>query len=534
MAYVPKQLPEDEQNLFGRTQPTTADTAPGGGGSAGTGGNTAPGVGTSTQFGSNAAKLSDYLKANEGQVGEFGQRVADQLTKGYGDTLGSIDQGYQQFGQQVNSGYAQPNQGLVDQAASNPSEFVKNPNDVSSFKSIYNNQYSGPDSFASSGIYGDLNNQVNKAVENSGLVNSSSGLQTYLNNFMGGGNRTQGMQALDTALLQKSPTARNTIQSAASPYQNLTGYLSNKSQAAENDVAIAKQKANTSQQETRNRFTGEGGVIPTFKNQVESGLAPARQSALDRSDAARSALENGTASDQELSDLGLTGEQYNSALAYRDLINSGGNSGNKGSINLPDFLGFTQQSPDVAINRSNFATPEQYAQSAALAQLTGQDMSSFLNPSDAAQAGKYNSDISDINMGNLELLRQRAAEIPYGPNQENGPINPPSNGGPDNVGTIINPGTGSIIDATTPMIPPIVGDALTDIGDTVLGGGKRDLRPEERNANERNDIQNEIRNLPQDQRAARAREYGYLWNGNSLVSIGGANQFYDPIYGNVA
>src|SRR5690242_8717920 len=111
MAYVPQQIPDEEQNKFANPNQTTPNPIPPqgtGSAGAGAGGRAAPGMGTPTQFGSNAAKLSDYLKANEEQVGQFGQQVAGDLTNRYNQTMGNINQGFGDFNQQLQANYTPP------------------------------------------------------------------------------------------------------------------------------------------------------------------------------------------------------------------------------------------------------------------------------------------------------------------------------------------------------------------------------------------------------------------------------------------
>lgn len=392
MAYVPKQIPEDEQNLFGRQEQTTPNPAPvEGGGSAGSGtaqGGAAPGVGTSTQFGSNAAKLTDYLKANQGQVQEFGNQVAGKLNEGYSQTMNDIDQGYGNFSNQVNQGYAAPNEELVNQAKSDPTNFVKNQNNVNSFQSLYNNQYSGPNDFESSDVYGNLNNEVNKAVENSSLANSQGGLGTYLNNFMGTQNNTSGMKALDTALLQRSPEAQNAIKSAADPYKNLTSYLSDKAQSANQNIAGAKNTANQTKQDVQNQFTGQNGIIPTFQNDLNQRLSNTRKTEEGKYNAANTFLSQDPAiTDEQLALLGGNRGAYNNILGLNKTLNGMG-----AGLDLNQY--FSNVVDPNQINIGNVTSSDEAAKAQALAALTGQDLSGYSSSQSPLQGNL--PDIDDI------------------------------------------------------------------------------------------------------------------------------------------
>lgn len=388
MAYIPKQIPEDEQNQFGRTEDTTPNPIPPqGGGSSGTGiqgqgqGGVAPGQASSTQFGSNAAKLSDYLKANEPQVAEFGNQVAGKLNEGYNTAKGAIDQGYAGFNQQVNQGWNQPDQDKINQAISNPTEFAKDPNNVSSFQGWYNNEYKGPQNFEGSDTYSGINNKVSQAVQNAGMVNNQQGLTSYLNNFMGTGNNTPGMQTLDTALLQRSPDARSTIQNAAKPYEGLNNYLGAKTSEANQGVQSAQQQANQTRQSLQNQFTGEGGIIPTF----QKGLTDRQQDMEGQRQRFNSAYDKfGNPS----KDLSASIAEYNKVVADNPM-NTFAYMRQNGApdvfnLAMPDrFADWAKLNPIQGIGMENVASQEDLDTQSALNRLTGSNVSmvpSQLNP----------------------------------------------------------------------------------------------------------------------------------------------------------
>lgn len=443
MAYIPRQIPKEEENQFGRTGETTPNPAPPqSSGSAGTGseggGGVAPGVASSTQFGSSAAKLSDYLKANEPQVQEFGNKIAGNLTGQYNQTMGNINSGYGNFNQQINQGWVQPNQELTDQAAANPTDFVKNEDNVRKFQSLYNNNYTGPQNFESSDIYSNLNKDVNKAVEDSALVGSFSGLGSYLDNYMGTAGNTRGMNTLDTALLQRSPGARQAIESAAQPFQNLSGYLGGKAGEANQNIAGAKEQAAGSREALQNRFTGEGGIIPTFQSDLNNRVNQARQQATNRSDTFRNDILNYNPLDkdftnEELISMGVDPVAWTKMMEQGKAISTQYNQlalGDEPGVlpeqrqsqyntkqnlfsqygqpfSLANYL--TSQQADVAITPENFASREDYDRATALAQLTGQN--SFLNGSNINQAGTYNPNLTqfDITNSSRELRNKLSA-----------------------------------------------------------------------------------------------------------------------------
>src|SRR5579864_7687242 len=182
-------LPINEQNQQapqGQTTnaPTSSGNVPaqtGGSAGAGAGGGAAKGsmTGTPTQFGSSASKLGDYLSANAPQIQNQANTVAQGLNTQYGQVGTDITNAANQFNQQVQGGYAAPNQDIVQQALANPTQFASNPSNVSAFQGQLNDTYTGPQNFESTTPYSNIQNEVNTAVQNAGFLNSPAGLKTY-------------------------------------------------------------------------------------------------------------------------------------------------------------------------------------------------------------------------------------------------------------------------------------------------------------------------------------------------------------------
>lgn len=398
MAYIQKsQLPENEKNQFARTGDTTSmPIPPQTGGSAGAvaGGKAgAPGVGTSTQFGSNAAKLSDYLTANAPQVAEFGQKVAGDLSTRYNNTMNTLNQGFDQFGQQVQQGYAHDNPDLVNQAYSNPTEFVKNDDNVKGFQSLYNNEYKGPQNIESMDVYGNMNNAVNKAVEDAGLVGSESGLRSYLSNYMGGNMRTDAMNTLDTALLRKSPEARETISNEANKFSTLSDYLKNQTASADQSVVDAKKAANDISQRVQNQL---GSDRANFDQGIADRVSQAQQDYDKRYAAVNNAKAVPTA---DLIDMfGMNPEQVNKLTEQANLLSQlyGINPTNLYSSNMPLV---------TAPSLGNVISQEEVDKSNAYAKLMGIEA-----PNYGENIGTYKTPTLDVDKAAGQLFTQRGQE----------------------------------------------------------------------------------------------------------------------------
>lgn len=409
MAYDPNQEENKNQPQTSPLAAPTSSSAPSG--PAPSGGKSAPQSTPAQPF----QNLQAYLGANTPQVNQQASNIASNLGTQYGQVKSDIDTANTNFGNQVNSGYTPANTDLTGRAASNPSDFVTNPNDVTAFKQLYNDAYAGPENFETSDTYGNLNSQVNKAVNNANLVNSTGGLQTY---FQGQNpNATKGGNILDTVLLQGTPEAYQTVKSAAQPFNTLPDYLSGAVNTADTGVQNAKDTAQGISQGLQNQFTGTGGVIPTFQQTLADELTGARNTANTRLGDVRNALNGivnnvkigpghaiampSNVSDQALQDMGLTRQQYTdiaskqNTLAYRTDPQLGAGNPVVTPTDLMTYL--TAQNPDVNITSANTPTSDEYAKDAALAQLTGGNP----NLTDVSQAGKANLDLSDLNTNSL-------------------------------------------------------------------------------------------------------------------------------------
>lgn len=247
MAFLPK-YQEDQDAPEGQTTNAPAGEAPpSSGGSAGEGPGGAggtPNTGSSTKFGSPASKLGDYLSANAPQIAQQGAKVAGGLNTQFANLNQGIEQAGQQFNQQVQGGYTAPNQTLVNQALSNPSQFTATPDNIQAFKDQYNNQYKGPQNFEGTDIYGNIQGQVNAAQQQANLLKNPAGLQSYLTGQSK--NPTAASSTLDALLIQGDPTARQKVQDAAAQFQGLTPKFQDTVSGANSSVQAAQKAAQDS------------------------------------------------------------------------------------------------------------------------------------------------------------------------------------------------------------------------------------------------------------------------------------------------
>ena len=402
MAYVdqPGQTEQDKLNQQSPlNQPPTTGSAVG---SAGAGDKT-PNQPSSSVAPAPFTNLGSYLAVNAPQIQGMAEKVAGQLGETYGTAKGAVDTGAAGIQGQINAGYAAPNQALVEQAATNPTEFATKPENVAAFQAQYGNKYVGPASAEVTPDYTTTQGAVQKAVNDAANLGNYGGLQSYLTTNLET-NPTQAMSALDTALLNQSPGAIGTINTAAQRFPDLTTYFNQALGQQNQNIANAQKTAAETSAAAQNRFTGAGGVVPTFGADLTSRLNAARQSGIDISSGLAEALKNPqTIADYQLSQLGVTPEQYAPARDIQSALlkNYGQN------FNWGDYL--TQQSPDVLYNTANVANPADYAKAAALKQLIGGDYTG-LNPEDIAQAGTAPKNLSQFDFSKLSTEEKAALD----------------------------------------------------------------------------------------------------------------------------
>lgn len=403
MAYVdqPGQTEQDKLNQQSPlNQPPTTGAAVG---TAGAGDKT-PNQPSSSVAPAPFTNLGSYLQVNAPQIQGMAEKVSGQLGQTYETAKGAVDTGAQAIQNQITSGYAAPNQALVEQAAANPTQFAATPENVAAFQAQYGNQYTGPASAEVTPDYTTTQGAVQKAVNEAATLGNYGGLQSYLTKNLET-NPTQAMSALDTALLNQSPEAISQINAQAARFPSLTEYLNQIVAEQNKNIEGAKKTAAETAESTQNKFIGEGGVIPSFQSDLAQRLAEARTAAETQGKAAVGALGDFSKFNPDVMNiLGITPEEANRFVAGKEILDKYGSTVNPAtgepyynaaSFNLKNFA--TQFSPDVQIRPENFASQADYAKAAALAQLTGQDLTGFLNPENAPKAGTYNPDLVDFN-----------------------------------------------------------------------------------------------------------------------------------------
>lgn len=416
MAYAPEDPNNKQQQQQQDQQPEPAMTssAPGAGPGSPAGKSTAPQATPSQPF----QNLQAYLSANAPQVNQQAGQISSNLNTQYGQLQSDVNAAGSEFGNQVSAGYAHPNPELTNQAAANPASFVSNPGNVAAFQSLYNDTYTGPRNFEGTSPYGELSSKITTAANNASNFKTLPGMQNYF--ASNNPTATKGDNTLDAVLLRGNRGAYQQVADTAKQFETLPGYLSNAAAEANKGVSEAQQAAGNESARLREQFTGQQGVIPTAQADFSERLDQARGGAQSSADRIRDLFSNiskkrgvdlfpliDALKPEDFSDLGITRPQLISYAANNSIAQQEG---------VPfDSLNYLhQQVPDVQINPANFASRNDYDTASALTQLTGQDLSSWLNQANIDQSGTFNptnpniSDFSYVGAYNalVDLLNQ--------------------------------------------------------------------------------------------------------------------------------
>lgn len=271
MAYAPDPNNQNApQELVDPTkqQPVTSST--GGGSAAGA----TPQGATAVPNATKAPPVQDlkaYLTANAPQAVQMGQSIANNLNEQGQQVVGDINSAQEGVDAQIQGASVAPNADLVSRAASNPTDFIKNSNDVNAFTGQRDAAYTGPTAFEQTPEFTAINSEVNNAVNATPDINKPGGVATLVRGQET--NPTLGMQNLDELLLQGNPDAIAPIQSALPQFQTFAPQLS--AAAATENAAIQKANADAAAARAgvQDKFlTGTDAIAPGFKTALNTRL----------------------------------------------------------------------------------------------------------------------------------------------------------------------------------------------------------------------------------------------------------------------
>ncbi len=348
-----------------------------------------------------SAQLSAYLAANQPQSQAFAGQVAGQVGSQVNAAGAAINPAVNTY---TGSLYTVPTDAAANAAlATAPASLT--PDQTTSVKNELGASAAAPNpanTFEASQGYADTTTGIQNAVEQAnlwGAGNDVASLSTALAPFEGA-SATTGDKTLDSLLLSQTPGAYGQITDAAAPAAALPGQLAAGTTAADTALqnAIAQDTAATGAANTsaQNYVTGLNSTLAQY-------LAQAQTQANEYNAGV------GTIS-QELANVQPQIAGLESAVSnYNNLVGQGPNAWGTPTgqtfapINLASYL--TPSGTIIAPNINQVATPQQYNDVAALQALLGASGAAALNPSidpsNAAQAGTWNTGNAPLNLAEL-------------------------------------------------------------------------------------------------------------------------------------
>lgn len=319
------------------------------------------------QFGT----IQDYFKANKDQ----GERLGEQFTAKL-DT--EKQQQQQQIGQAADVAKGQVAQnvigfdeGLVSQAAKDPTKVAGDEAQYNKFMQQWGAEYKGPQSFEQTSAYDQAAKAAQAAKSKAEQVETVGGRQQAIQDeFKVYG---QGNKGLDEALLQQS-SSFGKVGQKANELRSLQDYLGTKSKEVGTEAQKARATTEQTRQKAQDALLGEQGAVKQFQQDITTRTQQEQAKAKkDIADIQAAVAGRAALSDQQLQMLGINRDQYQNLV---DKENQAGYS------NLQNYL--RAQNPEAQISREAVAKTGDFEKDKALAKLTGRGK--MLG--DARQAGK--------------------------------------------------------------------------------------------------------------------------------------------------
>lgn len=291
MAIVANQNEEDPNQSGGTPVSGTAGASDSGNPSAGVNGASPVKQNAAAQNQSGYTDVGSYLNANREGSSKMGQDVASNLTNRYNQTKQGVQSSANDLINQVNQGYTKENTDLIKQVAADPNAAASNNDTLSQFQGQLNDTYKGPSDW---GDYGTQQGKVNEATQYGSLNKTKGGtnvLAQELEGQKGSGQASQGVNQLDSLLLQGDPNAQASIQAASDPYQGLNDYLGGQKQAAGEAIKGGQTAAQNASQHALDAFTGANGTLTNLNSQVNAETQAAQAKAKTQNDAINAGIK---------------------------------------------------------------------------------------------------------------------------------------------------------------------------------------------------------------------------------------------------
>lgn len=325
-----------------------------------------------------------YLDANKDQAVDTANKIGAKVGEQVEQTRGKVQTAEDAFNQRVNAGSVKNNVGLVDSAFKDPAGFVKDPNNVTGFKSMRDAIYGGPKSLEAIDEYSPASSAVSEGKRIASGINAPQGREELL--YRVAKNPTKGNVSLDSLLIGGNQDARKTLEDSTKPFGEIDTYLNNASAGAKERAGAAEKETLEARDYAQSRLDAETNK---FQGDLDTRLGAARTEAQKNADMLKAGIEGGNLTDSELQTAGMNRGQWDELLGTKkNLEQTGfwdGSPGYGQKFNLGDYYSAT--SPDTEITKENFASTDDYAKERALQTLADNGQFDAL-PDDASQAGK--------------------------------------------------------------------------------------------------------------------------------------------------
>lgn len=348
--------------------------------------------------------ISAYLAANAPASADLAGKIAGNISGAADQAKNDIGAASQTFTDSVNQGYVPENQGVISAVASNPVAAAANPDTISAFQSQLNDVYKGPTDFTTVPGYSNFQSEVANAQGVGQLVKTPEGIQTLLKNVEGP--TTQGINNLDSILLNLDPSNVKTIQNAGAAANSDNNALGDFLQTTTtNNNALAQTGLTSAQQVQQMAQNILNTQVTNLSSQITDAVANAEQ-IYGKNNVYSSiitAINDGLPiSAEQGAAIGIDPAAYNKQLSIAQNASTiYGPSGNGAKYvantqipaNLASYLKSGSLLTGAVPSAATVSTPQQYALADALSKLSGQELGLPINQSTASDASTFIPDL---------------------------------------------------------------------------------------------------------------------------------------------
>lgn len=339
--------------------------------------------GTAKQ-GSGFVNLDQYMTANKGN--NFGNQFTGKIQGSIDSAKQGLDQSATDFTNASNQGATKWNdvgdqaKGIVDKAGAGTSA-----DDAKKFQGYENATYKGPDSYSGSAYGTQAQGGLQKAYQQASAAQNEGGRFALLDQFYGRPTYTTGQKSLDNLLVQNAPGVGAKVQGLGNEAAQLSSQA-NKSQGDLDALATMNKSA------TQDTANNSKQYLTDANSKLQTGLqdefAKAQKAQQTGYSDEVNAFQNRSWTPAELRSLGLSPDDRTYGIDPLKYLTQGA-------------------TPTMA----QVASPEEYARSAALAQLAGDGSTSYLDQNSASQAGTAASPYSFDTSGFQSAATARKAAL---------------------------------------------------------------------------------------------------------------------------